>query len=130
MQREFKAARKELRLEINRSKHHAWKELKIIDVPWGLPYKVVLGKLRKMKPGITEILTPQILAATVERLFPTDPLWEDEREEFDLTWDEDDNIQLAEVYRVIFKNKKKSIDKAPGKDGIKFKYIRCIPGFC
>lgn len=129
VEREFKAVKKELRLEINRSKHLAWKELLQIidDDPWGLPYKVVLGKLRKAKPGITEILTSQVLAATIERLFPTDPSWEDEREEFDFAWDENDNIQTAEVYSVIWRNKRKSIDKAPGKDGIKFKYIKCIP---
>lgn len=30
-------------------------------------------------------------------------------------------------YTLIRKNKKKSTDKAPGLDGIKFKYVKCIP---
>lgn len=90
-------------------------------------YKIVLGKLRKSKPGITEILTPEILAMTIEKLFPTDVLWNEDREIFDdISWNNDYDIEEAEVYRVIWKSKNKSIDKAPRKDGIKFKYVKCI----
>lgn len=79
---EFKAAKKELRKEINKAKHKAWKELieAIDEDPWGLPYKMVFGKLRKSKPGITEILEPEILATTIERLFPTDVHWNEDRD--------------------------------------------------
>lgn len=118
-----------MRIEINKAKHAAWKELiETIDTDsWGLPYKVVLSRLRKAKPGITEILTPQVLRETIERLFPIDNFWREGREEMDLVWNDDYNIHVAEVYGIIRKNRKKSTDKAPGKDGIKFKYIKCIP---
>lgn len=130
---EFRTAKKELRKEINKAKHIAWKELieSIDEDPWGLPYKMVLGKLRKSKPGITEILAPEVLAATIERLFPTDVHWNEDREVFhdieDTEWNDDYDIDIMEIYRVIWKNKRKSVDKAPGKDGIKFKYIKYIP---
>lgn len=102
---EFRTARKDLRTEINRAKHKAWKELvdTIEEDPWGLPYKVVLGKLRKSKPGITETLAPEILMATIEKLFPSDTHWNEDREVFDeeVNWNDDDDILEAEVHRVI-----------------------------
>lgn len=65
---------------------------------------------------------------TIEKLFPTDVLWNEDREIFDdISWNNDYDIEEAKVYRVIWKSKKKSIDKAPAKDGIKFKYVKCIP---
>jgi len=105
---EFKIAKKELRREINRAKHKAWQELieSIDEDPWGLPYKMVLGKLRKSKPGITEILAPEILETTIEKLFPTDIHWKEDREIFNnenINWDDTYEIDTAETYRYMEK---------------------------
>lgn len=45
----------------------------------------------------------------------------------DVKWNDNYDIDTAETKRVIWKSRKKSVDKAPGKDGIKFKYVKCIP---
>lgn len=58
--------------------------------------------------------------------FLSDNLWFDGREEFDLIWKAEDKIQVSEIYQII-KKRKKSLDKAPGEDGVKFRYIRRIP---
>lgn len=55
--------RKKLRAEINRIKSIAWQELlnSVNEDPWGLSYKLVLGKLRLATPGLTEILDSESL---------------------------------------------------------------------
>lgn len=54
----YKRLRKDLRIEISRLKSAAWQELleSIDGDPWGLPYKMVLNKLRTAAPGLTEVL--------------------------------------------------------------------------
>lgn len=52
----YKKAKKNLKKAIRRAKGFAWRELiqNLNDDPWGLPFKLVLSKLRKIGPGITE----------------------------------------------------------------------------
>ncbi|XP_070162497.1 uncharacterized protein [Polyergus mexicanus] len=60
---DFKRKRKDLRIEINRLKSAAWQELidSINGDPWGLPYRIVLRKLRSATPGMTELLDSEKL---------------------------------------------------------------------
>lgn len=56
---EYRNVKKELRKTIGEAKNQSWKELiqTIEEDPWGLPYKLVLGRLRKAAVGMT-VLRP------------------------------------------------------------------------
>lgn len=64
---EVKKARKKFRTEIKRSKEAAWKEMlkAVDDDPWGMPYKICMGKLRSKT-----ILHAEETRAAVKKLFP------------------------------------------------------------
>ncbi|XP_029177649.1 uncharacterized protein LOC114945560 [Nylanderia fulva] len=95
----YKVARKALKSEISKAKYIAWQDLiqTIEDDPWGLPYKVVLKKLRRSSPSLTETLNEDTVNTLLESLFPsgveTDPneLWpnwqwpEETAEEYNIT---------------------------------------------
>lgn len=55
----YRSAKKNLRKKISKAKLFAWQELiSLVDKDqWGLPYKVVLNRLRRSSPGLTETLT-------------------------------------------------------------------------
>jgi len=70
---EYRRARRNLRLMIKRAKINAWNELisSIDEDPWGLPYRIVMGKLRRSNPVLTETLDPVELGKVLDSLFPT-----------------------------------------------------------
>lgn len=70
---QYKMARRELREEIRKAKATAWKELmETIDRdPWGKPYRIVLNRLRRATPTVTETLSKEKLEDVLEELFPT-----------------------------------------------------------
>ncbi|RLU20279.1 hypothetical protein DMN91_006886 [Ooceraea biroi] len=81
----YRLARNRLRDKIRRAKAESWSEL-IRDVnrdPWGLPYKLVLGKFRCSSPALSETLSLDVLENLISSLFPEgekhDPaaLWRD-----------------------------------------------------
>lgn len=55
---DYRATKRELRKAIRKAKDTSWKELiSTTDKdPWGLPYKLVMGKLRVASPSLSEIL--------------------------------------------------------------------------
>lgn len=59
----YKAQKKKLSIEIYEAKKKAWKELisTINEDPWGIPYRLVLGKLQTSTPSLTETLDQQDL---------------------------------------------------------------------
>ncbi|KMQ85987.1 reverse transcriptase [Lasius niger] len=70
--RNYKRARKDLRRQIKAAKAKAWQEL-IEDVnrdPWGLPYLIVLKKLRRSSLGLTEKMDEEKLNELLDSLFP------------------------------------------------------------
>lgn len=127
MELQYREVRHKLRKEINMSKSKAWEELvkSINDDPWGLPYKVVLNKLRRASPGITETLSIEVLHNTVDRLFPRDENWHIGRETYEETWNPDDDVTLAEVCNIMCK--RMNVNKAPGMDGIRTVFLKRIP---
>ncbi|KMQ85399.1 reverse transcriptase [Lasius niger] len=116
----YKQKRKELKMEINRLKSEAWQDLlnTLDEDPWGLPYKLVLKKLRKASPSLTETLDPGILSDLLDSLFPKsntpDPLgdWRD------FAWSDEWLVQQGEVQKVIQK-RTTPFRKAPGPDNIR-----------
>lgn len=120
---EYRKLKRELRKEIHKSKSNAWSEL-IQDIetnPWELPYKIVLNKLRRSSPGITELLDRN----TLQRTINIDVEWNENREVEWNEWDDKDDITVQEIYKII--KMKKSTNKAPGIDGLKSTYFKKIP---
>lgn len=98
----YREARTQVRNEINRSKARAWEELiqSINDDPWGLPYRVVLKRLRRSSPCVSEMLSLNVLNNTMNKLFPHDPLWNERVEEFPSatdSWNQEEEITFMEV---------------------------------
>lgn len=116
----YKSTRKKLRNEINNAKSSAWQELinTIEKDPWGLPYKLVLRKLKPATSTLTEILEPEILSELLDSLFPKCVGREMLANRRDFGWCEDWSVSPAEVARVVKKRTVPS-SKAPGPDGFK-----------
>ncbi|XP_070162482.1 uncharacterized protein [Polyergus mexicanus] len=122
----YKKLRKDLRTEISRLKSAAWQELleSIDGDPWGLPYRIVLSKLRTAAPGLTETLDPDTLERLLDSLFPGNELPDPIRNWPDFIWSADWNITSAEVFNAIKKSSTSS-KKTPGPDGIRLAIWKC-----
>jgi len=62
---------------IRKAKNEAWKKLcdEVEHNPWGLPYKLVMGKLSR-PPPIPELDTPGRIEKILNGLFPKHPIRE------------------------------------------------------
>lgn len=69
---DYRLAKKNFRFAIKRAKVACWKELiqSIDEDPWGLPYKLILNRLRRSTPCLTEILDSVSLGSVLNSLFP------------------------------------------------------------
>ena len=69
-----KSAKRELVLAIKRAKETAWRNLcdQVQRDPWGLPYKLIMGKLTR-PPPIPELTVPGRLQKIIQGLFPQHP---------------------------------------------------------
>lgn len=116
----YKNIRKELRLEINRLKARAWQELieSIDNDPWGLPYKLVLGKLRPATPGLSELLEHDVLSVLLDSLFPRNNRPDPPNDWSDFVWSDDWSVSLGEIDDALKKGPS-SLSKAPGPDGFR-----------
>lgn len=123
----YKAARKELRDAIRNAKLNAWKDLlaSIDSDPWGRPYLLVLGRLRRSSPGLTEILEDAELGPLLDSLFPSDSgeFIRSNHGPFERVADME--VRPAEVLNAIWK--KKYSNTAPGLDGIRSLVWRKAP---
>jgi len=122
----YRETKKDLTLMIKKAKTKAWEDL-IKDLnqdPWGLPYRLVLNKLRRSEPVLTEILDERVLQDTICNLFPYDPDWKEGSEETHGVWNENDSIDGKEIFNILRKAK---TNKAPGIDGIKAILLKKIP---
>lgn len=112
--------RKELRKEINRLKSAAWQEL--IDTidrdPWGLPYKIVLKKLKTASLRLTEKLEEDLLDELLNSLFPIEHGPTTLGDWSNFTWSEDLEVNIGVVHKVIRKVSS-SPSKVPGPDGFR-----------
>ncbi|KMQ92775.1 reverse transcriptase [Lasius niger] len=107
--------RKNMRLEINRLKAKAWQELieSIDKDPWGLSYKLVLGKLRPAAPGLSELLEHDASSNLLDSLFPRNNLPNPVGDWSNFVWSNDWSISLEEVCNALKKGSS-SLSKAPG----------------
>lgn len=115
----YRLALGKYRLDIKRSKNKAWKELlnNIDDDPWGVPYKLVLNKLRPVTHPVSETLPCELVKHMVNILFPVNKEEENSRGELNpFVWQEEYSVSRAEVRSAMSKFRKDK--KAPGPDGI------------
>lgn len=130
---EYREVKKELRKAIKQAKVESWKELiaTIEKDPWGLPYKVVLRKLRSPTLGLTEQLEEDQVNIMLQSLFPRREMEEEELtsdlhdETESLEIERDKKVTSMEVSRVI--NRPGAGNPAPGLDGITTSIMKCIP---
>jgi len=124
---EYMNAKSELRTMIAKAKAKAWADLLLLidEDPWGLPFKIVTGKLRKSTPFLTELLDEADRGKILAKLFPPgethDPttLWKD------VTWEDHFEVTYMDVDRALRRRPVKGA--APGPDGITDKVLKLIP---
>jgi len=116
----LREAKKLLRNAIRKSKLILWQGLlETLDAdPWGMPYRVVLDKLRRTS-SLVESLPPAVVRGVVGALFP----WAGD---FDLDpslvgWDEALAVTGEEVSVAVVRI---NVSKAPGPDGISGRLVK------
>lgn len=126
--REYRRARGTLGTAIARAKAACWQDhLYQIDVdPWGIPYKLVMKRLRVVGASLTESLHDNALDALLDSLFPPgqelQPLdWPVS----DFQWQDEWRVTVAEITDAI--KAKKCINTAPGPDCVKPVVFRFLP---
>ena len=119
-----KSAKMKLVYAIRRAKDEAWKKLcdDVEHNPWGLPYKIVMGKLSR-PPPIPELDTPGRIQNIVNGLFPQHPIRD--RHPWPLTPSDENmqNIDTAEL-KIAASSLKNNI--APGPDAIPNEAVKII----
>lgn len=123
----YTRARRTLRHSINKAKTRSWRELiQTIDKdPWGLPYKVVLGKLRQTAPSLTETLESDVTEGLLDSLFPRGEPLEQESDDTELQWMDEWDISHREMMEA-FKRTTRG-NTAPGQDGFKKSVLKKTP---
>lgn len=68
---DYQSKKKDLKRAISKAKSAAWRELILTldSDPWGLPYCLVLNRLRRSSPGFSELLEPAVLDRLLDGLF-------------------------------------------------------------
>lgn len=79
--------------------------------PWGLPYKLVLNKLRKTAPALTETLPEDQVIQLVESLFPEGLDLPPDHIKSDIEWAEENDVTIEEVATAISERKKRAGNK-------------------
>lgn len=127
----LRKAKHNLKTEITRAKTLAWQNL--IDAfqkdLWGRPYKMVLNKLRRPTPPITEILDLAKVETTLNSLFLYPVIYNYTKEETNLADScaaEDHILSRKDVRKALF-TPGKSTKKAPGPDGLTKEIWRLVP---
>lgn len=127
LEKSYKRSKKIVVKAISKAKEKAWQELigEIDNDQWGIPYKVVMNKLRTAGPGITETLEPELLGRLMFKLFPRENAGVRPDEVRIEEWEEEWNVSTEEMCSAIRKKRKNT---APGPDGITMRMLRKIPG--
>jgi len=125
----YRCKKKILCTQIKEAKIQAWNELirGIDEDPWGLPYKIVMKKLRRSSPSFGETLLTETLEQLVDKLFPQDPMHNEgvnDVEDYE-PWLEEYDINIEEIGGIL--KKKAGTNKAPDIDGIKSVFLKKIP---
>ncbi|XP_011860276.1 PREDICTED: uncharacterized protein LOC105557606 [Vollenhovia emeryi] len=124
----YRNTRNRLRQEINKAKNQAWANLvnEVEKDPWGLPYKLVLNKLRRADTSLAEKMDHGEMDALMDTLFPRARAprkldWH----ALGYRWEEDMAVTPLEVLNAI--KSRKRTNTAPGPDGISIKFWKKAP---
>ncbi|KMQ89040.1 reverse transcriptase [Lasius niger] len=123
---EYRARKKDLKRAI-KAKSAAWRELILTlnSDPWGLPYRLVLSRLRRSSPSLSEMLEPEVLDRLLDGLFPRGLERDAPGDWGSFRWNEEWSISFAEVFRLLKGRAAKNT--APGPDGFKATLLRKVP---
>lgn len=123
----YTAAKKALRSAIAKAKNASWSELiATIDAdPWGLPYKLVMRKLRTSSPALSETLEIAHLDRLLDSLFPKSSISKTLAEILPSVEVDDIEVSLVEVMRLI--RKRPYRNAAPGPDNVKATVWKKVP---
>jgi len=116
----FKKARTTLCKSIKKVKSEAWSSLigTLDDDPWGLPYKIVMNRLRRSGSALSESLEPRIIDRLLDELFPPDEVHNpDEIWVNDNVYDPAYRVSTEEVACAI-RGRRRGDCPAPGPDGL------------
>jgi len=124
----YKKARRDLVKKIRKAKTESWAALlETLDKdPWGLPYKLVMDRLRTSGPSMLELLEPAVSERLLDDLFPIgvvhDPatLWLN-----GVVWDPEFRVTSEEV-RSVIRARRRGGSPAPGPDGLSLTVWRCF----
>lgn len=125
--KEYRLAKRTLRLAIKKAKGNTWTELidSINRDPWGLPYKIVMGKLRRSCPALTETLDQVTLNKLLGTLFPGKVSLAGKMVFLPLEWKEEMDVDILEV--INFLKKRPARNSAPGPDNLKATLWKKVP---
>lgn len=125
-EKNYKLKRKIFTNAIHKAKEEAWNLLiaEIDKNQWGLPYKLVMGRMRSSTMGLTATLDANTLDKVISGLFPKDEVHVSAPAS--LQWKEEWNVTPLEIFRVVNKNRS-SNNVAPGPDGISCVAWKRIP---
>lgn len=120
LQRQYRVARTDLRRRIKIAKAQAWDSLisSVENDPWGLPYRLVLGRLRNSFSERVSTMRPEVLLKTLATLFPENMERSLLNRWSSFEWRDDFAVSTEEVVDSIRNARRGSGDPAPGPDGI------------
>lgn len=127
----YRTTKRALRKAIGQAKTKAWRELiaTIEEDPWGLPYKVVLKKLRRASDNLTETLEEEKLNHLLSFLFPMgNHFWSGSRENGEQEQngeEEETKVTALEIQKIV--RRPGARYAAPGLDGITKGILKDIP---
>lgn len=126
---QYRLARRFLHSEIRRAKARAWSDLlsMVEEDPWGLPYKLVMGRLRPASPGFSATLQAGTLERLVDSLFPPGITHNPSRLWPDFVWDDTQAISVEETLSILKNTCNKKKNPAPGPDGVGLLVWRRVP---
>jgi len=125
----FKEARARFCKKIKKAKSEAWILLlqTLDDDPWGLSYRIVMDRLRRSGPGMTESLEPEVVERLLNELFPTGEVHDPAHEwQEGCAFDPDHRVTTEEV-RGAIRGRRRGGCPAPGPDGLSLTIWRCAP---
>jgi len=125
----FKKARSAFAKKIRKAKAESWDALlrTLDEDPWGIPYKLVMDRLRTSGPSMLESLEPVVAERLLDDLFPwgeehdPDALWGEGVE-----WSPEYEVTCEEV-RTAIRARRRGGCPAPGPDGLSLAIWKCVP---
>jgi len=123
-----KKARSDFARKIRKAKSEAWGAFlrTLDDDPWGIPYKIVMDRLRTTGPSLFDSLRPMLIERLLDDLFPAGETHDPEELWRDFVPDLECRVTCEEVQNAI-RSRRKGGCPAPGPDGLSLTVWRCAP---